>query len=277
MTDRKRIEELEKTCAERRIELIRLLHRFGTGHPGGSLSAMEIIVALYHEILDVEKIKRKDDERDRVVLSKGHCAPTAYLTLADLGFFPLSELDTFRQPGSILQGHPCADKTPGIEISTGPLGLGFASSVGIAMSAKIQKKDYRTYVILGDGEIQEGVVWEAAMAASKYRLDNLTAFLDYNGVQLDGFVNDIMPLGDVAAKWEAFGWETISINGNDMGEILDAIKKAQSVKDRPVLIIGKTVKGKGISFMENTNEWHGKPIDDEHYAQAMKELGGELA
>lgn len=266
--------DLDRICLTRRRELIELLHRFGTGHPGGSLSATEIITTLYYKVMDVEKIKAGDSDRDRFVISKGHCAPMVYLTLADLGFFPESEFDLFRQIGGNLQGHPCAEKTKGIEVSTGPLGLGMSAAAGIALAGKIDEKDYYTYVLLGDGEIQEGVIWETAMSAAKYKLDNMICFLDYNGVQLDGKVDDIMPLGDVEAKWKAFGWNVLNIDGHNVLEIMDAVEKAKELKGAPTIIIARTTKGKGVSFMEDTNTWHGKPIDDESYAQAVKELGG---
>ncbi|NDL68744.1 transketolase [Clostridiales bacterium F-3ap] len=265
---------MEAKCLEFRRELIQLLHGIQTGHPGGSLSVMEILVKLYYDRLRIDPANPQWEDRDRFILGKGHAAPALYMILADLGFFDKEELKTLRQANSRLQGHPCAVKTPGIEASTGPLGLGISFGVGVACSAKQDKKSYKTYVVLGDGEIQEGIVWEAAMAASKFKLDNLVAILDNNGVQLDGTVEEILPMGDISAKWEAFGWHVIEADGHDLDDLDRALSEADWVVGKPVLINAKTVKGKGVSFMEGKNIWHGKPIDKQEFSLAMEELGG---
>ena len=232
--------------------------------------------------------------RDRLVLSKGHAAPMLYLALAEKGFFPREELKNLRRIDSMLQGHPCVHKTPGVELSTGPLGLGLSAGLGMALSARIKGQDSYTYVIMGDGEIQEGCVWEAAMSASKFKADHLIGILDNNGVQLDGTLEEIMPMGDIRAKWEAFGWNVIPCDGHDVADICRAVKEAKAaagayagtdagagtgadgrrLPGRPSLILAATVKGKGISFMEGRNTWHGKAINDEEYARAKAELGG---
>jgi len=261
-------------CKKFRIELIKCLHTVGSGHPGGSLSATEIITTLYFHELNVNPKNPNDPDRDRFILSKGHAAPMLYLNLAEKGYFDKSELSNLRQMNHMLQGHPCAKTTPGIDLSTGPLGLGISAAVGMAIADKLDKKGYNVYVLIGDGETQEGIVWEAAMAASKYKLDNLIVILDHNKVQLDGTIDEIMPLGDINAKWESFGWKVIETNGHNIRDIASALEEAKRAKGRPTIIIAETVKGKGISFMEGKNIWHGKPIDDEHFNLAMKELSG---
>jgi len=266
--------KLVNLCKKFRIELIKCLHTVGSGHPGGSLSATEIITTLYFHELNVNPKNPNDPDRDRFILSKGHAAPMLYLNLAEKGYFDKSELSNLRQMNHMLQGHPCAKTTPGIDLSTGPLGLGISAAVGMAIADKVDKKGYNVYVLIGDGETQEGIVWEAAMAASKYKLDNLIVILDHNKVQLDGTIDEIMPLGDINAKWESFGWKVIETNGHNIRDISSALKEAKRAKGRPTIIIAETVKGKGISFMEGKNIWHGKPIDDEHFNLAMKELSG---
>lgn len=268
-----RIKFLKSKCQSYRIELIEILYKIQTGHPGGSLSSVEILSTLYHEILKIDPANSKSQDRDMFVLSKGHATPMLYIILADLGFFKKEELKSLRQLNSRLQGHPCANKTPGVELSTGPLGLGISAAVGMAAAAKLDKKNIYTYVLLGDGELQEGIVWEAAMAASKYKLDNLIAIIDNNGVQLDGTIDEIMPLGCIADKWKAFGWHVIETDGHDILSLSDAFDKALTVKGKPTVVIAKTIKGKGISFMEGKNTWHGKPISDEEYINALRELG----
>lgn len=263
-------------CQEYRKDLMTLLHNIQTGHPGGSLSSMEILVKLYFHIMKHRPEEPKWSNRDRLILGKGHAAPILYMILADMGYLPKDELATLRQIDSRLQGHPCALKTPGVEASTGPLGLGLSFGVGIATSAKLDDKDYKTYVVIGDGEMQEGIVWEAAMAGSKYKLDNLVVILDNNGVQLDGKTEEIMPMGNVSDKWSAFGWHVIETDGHDFSALDKAFNEADNIIGKPILINAKTVKGKGVSFMEGKNIWHGKPIDGEHYRLAMDELGGEL-
>lgn len=254
--------------------IIDTLFKIQTGHPGGSLSAVEIVTTLYFEKMRVDPKNPKWPDRDRFVLGKGHAAPILYVALAERGFFPMEDMENLRQLGSHLQGHPCAKKTPGVELSTGPLGLGLAAAQGMALGARLDGKDFHTYVLLGDGEIQEGIVWEAAMSAPNFGLDNLTAILDYNKVQLDGTTDEIMPLGDVRAKWESFGWHVIEIDGHKVEEIAAALDEAKALKGKPAIIIARTVKGKGVSFMEGKNTWHGKPISQEEYEAAKAELGG---
>ncbi len=271
---KERKQELDQLCHQFRVELIELLHSIQTGHPGGSLSCCEILTALYFEKMHIDPKNPKAPDRDRLVLSKGHAAPMLYLNLAHKGFFPVEDMKTLRQINSDLQGHPCAHKTPGVEVSTGPLGLGLSAGNGIALGAKLNGYDYTTYVLMGDGEIQEGGIWEAAMTAVKFKVDNLVAILDHNHVQLDGTNDEIMPMGDISAKWKAFGWNVIECDGHDVAAFSDAVDAAKAHKGQPTIIICETVKGKGISFMEGKNTWHGAPINDENYANAMKELGG---
>lgn len=266
--------KLVNLCKKFRKELIECLHVIGSGHPGGSLSATEIITTLYFHELNVNPKNPNDPDRDRFILSKGHAAPMLYLNLAEKGYFDMRELCNLRQLNHMLQGHPCAKTTPGVDLSTGPLGLGISAAVGMALAGKLDKKKYNVYVLIGDGETQEGIIWEAAMAASKYKLDNLIAILDHNKVQLDGTIDEIMPLGNINAKWESFGWKVIETNGHSIRDISSALEEAKRVKVKPTIIIAETVKGKGISFMEGKNIWHGKPIDDEYFNIAMKELSG---
>lgn len=270
-----RTQELNALCKEFRKELIELLHEKQTGHPGGSLSCTEIITALYFEKMKIDPQNPEKPDRDRLILSKGHAAPMLYLALAHRGYFPVEELKTLRDIDSRLQGHPCAHKTPGVELSTGPLGLGLSAGLAMSLSAGLNGQDYDTYVILGDGEIQEGAIWEAAMSANKFKANRLIAILDHNKVQLDGTNEEIMPLGDVAAKFSAFGWHTIQVDGHNIADICDAIDAAKNWTKGPVLIIAETVKGKGVSFMEGKNIWHGQAISDEYYEKAMQELEGK--
>ncbi|MCC8025952.1 MAG: transketolase [Clostridium sp.] len=269
-----RKEELQRQCLEFRNELIDLLHSIQTGHPGGSLSCTEILTALYFEIMNVDPANPCMEGRDHLILSKGHAAPMLYLALAKKGYFPEEELKNLRQIDSMLQGHPCVHKTPGVELSTGPLGLGLSAGLGMALADRIKGYDAYTYVIMGDGEIQEGCIWEAAMSASKFQADHLIGILDNNGVQLDGTNEEIMPMGDIRAKWESFGWDVITCDGHDVEDICNAVAEAKKIKGKPVLIQAMTVKGKGVSFMEGKNTWHGKAISDEDYGKAKAELGG---
>lgn len=273
MTDERK-QELESLCLRFRNELIDLLHEIQTGHPGGSLSCLEILTTLYTEKMNHNPKNPKMEGRDRLILSKGHAAPILYMNLAEQGYFKKEELKTLRQINSNLQGHPCMHKTAGVELSTGPLGLGLGAGLGICLGERLKGNDSYIYVILGDGEIQEGSIWESAMAASKFNADHLIAILDNNGVQLDGTLEEIMPMGDIKAKWEAFGWNVIPCDGHDVSSISDAVDKAKENKGKPTLILAKTVKGKGISFMEGKNTWHGKAISDEDYKNAKAELGG---
>jgi transketolase len=267
-----RIAYLEGLCRKFRVQLIETLYRIQTGHPGGSLSSTEILTTLYFEKLRIDPANPKWEDRDRFVLGKGHAAPMLYIVLAERGFFPASDLAGLRQIGSHLQGHPCAHRTPGVELSTGPLGLGLSAGLGMALSARMDGKDFTTYVLMGDGETEEGIVWEAAMAASKFHLDNVVVLLDRNGVQLDGTVEDIMPLGDIEAKWESFGWRTLRIDGHSVEQVAEAIDGAGIRTGKPVIVIARTVKGKGVSFMEGRHAWHGKPIGRAEYETAMAEL-----
>ncbi len=267
-----RIEELSGLCKKFRRQLINILYSIQTGHPGGSLSCTEILTLLFFEKMNIDPSDTTMEGRDRLILSKGHAAPMLYINMAHRGYFKLEDLKTLRQIDSHLQGHPCYHKTPGIELSTGSLGLGLSAGVGMALSDRLNKQNSHVYVLLGDGEIQEGIIWEAAMSASKYKVDNLVAILDNNGVQLDGTIQDIMPLGDVQAKWSSFGWNVITVDGHDIAALSDAFDSAAQHGGSPTIIIANTVKGKGISFMEGKNQWHGKPINLNEYQMAVKEL-----
>lgn len=266
--------ELDALCLRFRKELITLLHKIQTGHPGGSLSVCEILTDLYFNDANIKAENAQDPNRDKIVLCKGHAAPMLYLNLAEKGFFSKEELQTLRQMNSRLQGHPNALETPGVEASTGPLGAGYPLALGIALADRMDGRDAYTYAILGDGEINEGVIWETALNASKQKIDRLITILDWNGVQLDGTNDEVMPLGDVELKWKAFGYYVITVNGHDVEEISSAIESAKTIKGQPTIILAHTVKGKGVSFMEGNHAWHGAPIDDEHFEQAMKELEG---
>ena len=269
------IEDLTEKTRELRVEVVKMVHRASSGHPGGSLSAAEIVVALYFHQLRLDPAHPDWPERDRFILSKGHAAPLLYAALAHRGFFPREELTTLRQLDSRLQGHPDRMRTPGVEMTAGALGHGLPIGVGLAMAARLNDAPYRTYVLLGDGEIQAGVIWEGAMAAAKFRLDQLTAILDYNDVQLDGPVHEIMPLEPVVDKWRAFNWHVIRIDGHNLGHILDALDEAENVHGRPTIIVAHTTKGKGVSYMENRSAWHGRAPSDEEYRIALAELGEE--
>lgn len=274
---KERERRLKEKCLQLRNDLIDLLHEIQTGHPGGSLSCTEILATLYLELMHVSSRAPKMEGRDRLILSKGHAAPMLYLILAELGYFPKEDLKTLRQLNSHLQGHPCVHKTPGVELSTGPLGLGLGAGIGMALGERLKKSDAYIYVLLGDGEIQEGAVWEAAMAGSKFKVSNCIAILDNNGVQLDGTNDEIMPMGDIGAKWAAFGWNVICCNGHDVSEIEKAVQLAKEEKEKPSILICKTVKGKGVSYMEGKNIWHGKAIGEKEYLLAKEELkGGSL-
>ena len=259
-----------------RQDIIRALYHAGSGHPGGSLSCADIMTALYFSEMNIDPEKPDMSGRDRFVLSKGHAAPAQYAAMAERGYFPVEELATLRKLGSRLQGHPSMKKLPGIEISTGSLGQGISAAVGMAIAGKLDASPARVYTLLGDGEVQEGMVWEAAMAAAHYKLDNLCAVLDNNGLQIDGRNEDVMSVQPLDEKFRAFGWNVICIDGHDMEQILDAFAKARECKGQPTIIIAKTVKGKGVSFMEDQAGWHGKAPNLEQAEQAMAELGGVL-
>lgn len=273
--DSREIEMLKERACEIRKDIIRMLEQAGSGHPGGSLSAADIVAALYFKVLRIDPQDPRKPDRDRFILSKGHAAPVLYAALAQRGFFPREELPTLRKLGSRLQGHPDMKKLPGVEMSTGSLGQGLSAANGMALAGRLDKLDYRVYVLLGDGEIQEGQVWEAAMAAAHYKLDNLTAFLDHNRMQIDGPIEEVMSPEPVADKWRAFGWDVQVIDGHDTGQILKAVEKALAVKGRPSMIIAETVKGKGVSFMENQAGWHGVAPKPEESERALAELAGE--
>lgn len=255
-----------------RRDVVKMVHTANSGHIGGSLSSADLVVALYHEVMHIDPKKPLWSGRDRFVLSKGHCSPVLYAVLAQRGYFPAADLATFRRPGSHLQGHPYQPKTPGVDASTGTLGLGLSTACGMALAAKLRAESHRTYVICGDGEQQEGQIWEAAMFARKYRLSNLIAFTDRNRLQTDGGTEKVMPLEPLVDKWRAFGWNTSEINGHDFGQILESIARARSETERPSMIVANTIKGRGVSFMENVTSWHGTPPDDEQYARALEEL-----
>jgi len=263
---------IKKKAAELRKEIIRIIYNAGTGHPGGSLSVTDILATLYYGFMNIDPKDPNKPDRDRCVLSKGHAAPALYCILADLGYFNKKELDTLRKPGSILQGHPDMKKTPGIDMSTGSLGQGLSAANGMAMSAKIDNLNHHVYAVLGDGELDEGQIWEAAMTAVHYKLDNLTAIVDYNKLQLDGKTEEIMNLGSLESKFKSFGWYTLVIDGHNYEDLYYAVKLAKNHKGSPTMIIANTVKGKGISFMENNVAWHGCAISDEQAAIAQQEL-----
>ena len=265
---------LEQLCHQFRIDLIEVLHQRQTGHPGGSLSLCEIMTTLYFKEMNVDPANPKMADRDRLVLCKGHAAPILYRVLAEKGFFPVEEMKTLRCFETRLQGHPCPLETPGVDAATGPLGIGLSAALGMSMALKMNESPARVYAILGDGEINEGTVWEALMAAVKFKADNLCAVLDWNGVQLDGTTEEVMPMGDIPAKFKAFGWNVIECDGHDLDAVYEAFETAKTVKGVPTIILAHTVKGKGVSFMEGKNGWHGKAIGDEDYAKAMEELGG---
>ncbi len=268
--------QLEITALKVRMGIIEGVHAAKAGHPGGSLSIAEILTYLYFVQMNIDPKNPKKEDRDRLVLSKGHAAPALYATLAERGFFDVELLKTLRQIGSILQGHPDMKHIPGVDMSTGSLGQGISCACGMALSAKHFGNDYKVYAILGDGEIEEGQVWEAAMFAGNKGLSNLTAFIDYNNLQIDGTVEEVNSPAPIDKKFEAFKWHTIIIDGNDFDQIEAALKEAETV-DKPVAIIAKTVKGKGVSYMENAVNWHGAAPNDELYEQAMAELNEALA
>ncbi len=247
-----------------------------SGHPGGSLSICDILSVLYFEVMNVDPKNPKMEDRDRFVLSKGHCAPALYATLAERGFFPVEDVHTLRRTDSYIQGHPDMKGIPGIDMSTGSLGQGISAANGMALAGKLSDKDYRVYTILGDGELEEGQVWEAAMFAAHYKLDNLTAFVDYNGLQIDGKITDVMNSEPIDDKFRAFGWNVVVIDAHNYDAILDAIEEAKATKGKPTMILAKSVKGKGVSFMENSPAWHGAAPNQEQFDQAIAELDATI-
>lgn len=264
--------ELALIATKVRKDIIEQVYRAQSGHPGGSLSIADVLTTLYFGNIDVDINNSKWEDRDRFVLSKGHCSPALYAVLAEKGFFPVEDLKGFRNIESVLQGHPDMKYIKGVDMSSGSLGQGLSAANGMALSAKIHKKNFRVYCALGDGEIAEGQVWEAAMFASHYKLDNVTAFVDVNGLQIDGATKDVMNSEPIDKKFESFGWRVIKIDGHNYSEIETAIIKAKETKEKPTVIICKTIKGKGVSFMENQTKWHGSAPNEEQYNQAIKEL-----
>ena len=272
-----RIKELQKIAYKIRRDAIDAVYSAASGHPGGSLSIAEILAYLYFEEMNIDPKNPQKPDRDRFVLSKGHAAPGLYAALAERGYFPVEELKTLRQIDSVLQGHPDMKHIPGVDMSTGSLGLGISAACGMALAAKQMKQDWRVWTIVGDGESEEGQVWEAAMFAAHYKLDNLCAFVDWNGLQIDGAVKDVMNPTPLDEKFKAFGWHVIMIDAHDLAAIDDAVKEAKATKGQPTAIIAKSVKGKGVSYMENAVNWHGAAPKQEQYEIAVKELDEKIA
>jgi len=264
--------ELKEMAKKLRRHVITMIATAGSGHPGGSLSAADIITALYFKILHHNPENPQWPDRDRFILSKGHAAPILYAALAETGYFPLAELSTLRRLDSRLQGHPDSNFTPGVEMSAGSLGMGLSFAIGVALAARLDSKNYCTYVLLSDGECEEGQTWEAALSAAHFKIDNLTTIVDCNGIQLSGWTRDIMNLEPFIQKWQAFGWHTIDIDGHDLNQILSACQEAEKMKGKPTIIIARTIKGKGVSFMENNVGFHGKAPTWEEAERALKEL-----
>ena len=271
MRDHKGLNEIANVI---RKDIVSMICKSKSGHPGGSLSAVEILTALYFDQMNIDPTNPKMEDRDRFVLSKGHAAPALYATLSERGYFDKEELNHLRQIGSMLQGHPDMKKIPGVEMSTGSLGQGFSVACGMAMAAKLDNAPWNVYALLGDGEVQEGIIWEAAMSAAHYKLDNMIAFLDYNGLQIDGDVESVMNINPIEDKFKTFGWNVITIDGHDFDQIFAALDMAKDTVDKPTMIIAKTIKGKGVSFMENQASWHGSAPSEEQLQQAVSELGG---
>ena len=267
-------ELLAQKAADIRVDIIREVHAAASGHPGGSLSASDIVTVLYFHEMNIDPADPNKADRDKFVLSKGHAAPVQYAAMAERGYFPKEELLTLRKLGSRLQGHPSMKMLPGIEMSTGSLGQGISVAVGMAIANKLDNKDGRIYTLLGDGEIQEGLVWEAAMAAAHNNLDNLCAIVDWNGLQIDGKNEDVMAVTPIDEKFKAFGWNVIEIDGHNLEQIVEAFERARACKGRPTMILAKTHKGYGVSFMTDNAGWHGKAPSDDQAKQAVEELGG---
>ena len=264
--------ELREKARQVRVDALKMTTAAGSGHPGGSMSMADVLAVLYYNRMRIDPANPRWADRDRFVLSKGHCCPGLYAVLGHLGFFPTSEFERLRKMGGLLQGH--ADmKVPGCDFSAGSLGMGLSFGHGVALAARVDGRDYRTYVMMGDGECQEGQVWEAAMAAAHYKTDNLTAILDLNGIQIDGFTRDVKNLEPIGEKWRAFGWHVIEINGHDYEAIEKAFDEAEAVKGRPTIVIAHSVKGKGVSWMENNKEFHGRSLTPEELKKALAELG----
>ena len=266
------IEKLEEKATRMREDIVVMVGAAKSGHPGGSLSSADIVASLYFSVMKYDVKNPTWSERDRFVLSKGHASPVLYAALAEAGFFPKEEITTFRQINSRLQGHPDRKKLPGVEFTTGSLGQGLSGASGMALAGKLDKKDYRVFCIIGDGESEEGQIWEAAMSSAHFGLDNLVAITDFNGLQIDGPNCEVMAVAPLPDKWRAFGWNVIEIDGHDYEQILDALSPEKKVEGKPTMIIAHTIKGKGVSFMENACDWHGKAPNEEQVAQALSEL-----
>lgn len=269
--------EVKRMANLLRQDIITQLLPAKSGHPGGSLSAADIVATLYYNEMRIKPVDPSWTDRDRFVLSKGHAAPVLYAALAEKGYFPKEELLGLRQTGRMLQGHPDMKKTPGVDMSTGSLGQGLSAANGMALAGKLDKKDYRVYVLMGDGELAEGQIWEAAMASAHYKLDNVTGILDYNGLQIDGTNDQVMSTSPLLDKWLAFGWHVIEVDGHDIKQLIAAFAEAKATKGKPTLLLAKTIKGKGVSFMENQVGWHGNAPSAEQAEQALAELREEAS
>jgi len=268
-----KLNDLQNKARNIRRNIVEMVYNASSGHPGGSLSVTDLLTTLYFSELRVDTNNPKKEDRDRLVLSKGHCSPALYSSLAEKGFFPKEDLKNFRKIDSYLQGHPDMKKISGVDMTSGSLGQGLSVANGMALAGKLDKKDYRVYCILGDGEIEEGQIWEAAMASAKYKLDNLCVIVDNNNLQIDGTIEEVMSSYPIDEKFRSFGFQVINIDGHDIEEILKAFEVAKTIKEKPTCIIAKTIKGKGIDFMENQVGWHGKAPNEEQYNQAMRQLG----
>lgn len=266
------INNLKKISNEIRKNIIEEVYNAQSGHPGGALSSVEILTALYFNQMNIDPERPKDENRDRFVLSKGHASAGLYATLAERGFFEREELKDFRKLGSILQGHPDMKHIPGVDMTSGSLGQGLSAANGMAMASKLDQKGYRVYCLVGDGEIEEGQIWEAAMTSSHYKLDNLCVIVDNNNLQIDGEISEVMSVYPIKEKFQSFGFEVFEVNGNDIDELITVFQKAKTVKNKPTAIIAKTIKGKGVNFMENQVSWHGKAPKEEEYKLAIEEL-----
>ena len=270
--------EFEEMASRLRVDVIKAVHKAGSGHPGGSLSIADVVTALYFKEMNINPEDPKMEGRDKLILSKGHAAPIQYAALAERGFFPVEDMMSLRKMGSAFQGHPNMYKVPGIEMSTGSLGQGISVSVGMALANRLKNDSGRVFTILGDGELQEGLVWEAAMSAAHYKLNNLVAIVDWNGLQIDGANDDVMKVSPIDEKFRSFGWNVLTCDGHDFESIFNALDEARELagkEEKPVAIVAKTVKGRGVSFMENEAGWHGKAPDEEQAKAAVEELGGE--
>lgn len=267
-------EELKETARRIRMDVIRAIHEAGSGHPGGSLSATDILTALYFDEMNIDPKNPKMEDRDKFVLSKGHAVPALYAALAERGFYPPEDMMTLRKLGSHFQGHPNMHKVPGIEMSTGSLGQGFSVAVGMATAGKMDRNPGRVYALCGDGELQEGIIWEAALSAAHRHLDNLTLIVDWNGLQIDGNVDDVKAVAPIGDKFHSFGWHVLNVDGHSFPDLLAALDEAKETKGQPTVIVAKTHKGCGVSFMEDQAGWHGKAPNDEQFERAIKELGG---